>query len=90
MVLRSITTKQFEKDVKLAIKRDKKMQKLQVIMQLLLQQKALPLKNRDHCLTGNYVSRRECHVEPDWLLIYKREADIIIFERTGTHADLFK
>lgn len=47
-------------------------------------------KNLDHGLIGNYVNRRECHIEPDWLLIYKLETENIIFERTGTHADLFK
>lgn len=59
-------------------------------MQLLLNQEKLPPKTRDHALTGNYVNRRKCHVEPDWLLIYKLESDAIIFERTGTHSDLFK
>jgi mRNA interferase YafQ len=59
-------------------------------MQFLLNQEKLPAKNRDHALTGNYTDRRECHIEPDWLLIYKLESDSIIFERTGTHSDLFK
>jgi mRNA interferase YafQ len=59
-------------------------------MTVLLNQEKLPLKNRDHLLTGNYANRRECHIEPDWLLIYKLESDCIIFERTGTHSDLFK
>ena len=60
-------------------------------MQLLLNEEKLPPKNRDHSLTGNYTDRRECHIEPDWLLIYKLDSDdTIIFERTGTHSDLFK
>jgi addiction module toxin, RelE/StbE family len=46
--------------------------------------------NRDHPLVDNYVGRRECHIEPDWLLIYKLDGDEIIFERTGSHSDLFK
>jgi mRNA interferase YafQ len=50
----------------------------------------LPDRQRDHLLIGDYVGRRECHVEPDWLLIYKLEREDIIFERTGTHADLFR
>jgi mRNA interferase YafQ len=52
----------------------------------------VPLDPRlmDHALKGEFVGRRECHVEPDWLLVYKREPGIIIFERTGTHADLFE
>ena len=59
-------------------------------MTVLLNQEKLPLKNRDHLLTGNYANRRECHIEPERLLIYKLESDCIIFERTGTHSDLFK
>ncbi|WP_419421644.1 type II toxin-antitoxin system YafQ family toxin (plasmid) [Legionella sp. D16C41] len=89
-MLKPITTKQFEKDVKLAIKRGKKTTKLREVMTMLLKQEKLPIKYRDHSLTGNYVNRRECHVEPDWLLIYKLENEFIIFERTGTHSDLFK
>jgi mRNA interferase YafQ len=88
-MLRSITTKQFEKDVKLAQKRGKELNKIFKIMQTLLNQEKLPVKNRDHALIGNYANRRECHIEPDWLLIYKLEANTIIFERTGSHADLF-
>ncbi|HHU0079753.1 TPA: type II toxin-antitoxin system YafQ family toxin [Legionella pneumophila] len=89
-MLKPITTNQFEKDVKLAKKRGKELSKIFKIMQLLLSQEKLPAKNRDHTLTGNYANRRECHIEPDWLLIYKLESDAIIFERTGTHSDLFK
>lgn len=86
---RLVTTTRFEKDVKLAKKRGKDLSKLRKLMELLLEGKKLPLKNRDHWLTGNYNDRRECHIEPDWLLIYKPEQKQIIFERTGTHSDLF-
>lgn len=89
-MLKIITTKQFEKDVKTSKRRGKNTLKLREIMTALLNQEKLPLKNRDHLLTGNYANRRECHIEPDWLLIYKLETDCIIFERTGTHSDLFK
>lgn len=89
-MLKIITTKQFEKDVKTSKKRGKNTLKLREIMTALLNKEKLPLKNRDHLLTGNYANRRECHIEPDWLLIYKLESDCIIFERTGTHSDLFK
>ena len=58
-------------------------------MSNLIDEKPLEVKFRDHKLTGNYKDRRECHIEPDWLLIYKLESQIIIFERTGTHSDLF-
>lgn len=49
----------------------------------------LPTKNRDHNLSGNYSGYRECHIEPDWLLIYKQTDDELRLDRTGTHADLF-
>ena len=80
----------FEKDVKRAKKRRKKLEKLKVVIQLLADDESLPKKHRDHALVGNYVGHRECHIEPDWLLIYKKTEDMIVFERTGTHADLFR
>ncbi len=80
----------FEKDVKLSKKRGKDLEKLKDVMCLLAEEKQLPPKYKDHPLSGNYVNRRECHIEPDWLLIYKMEPGLIIFERTGTHSDLFK
>lgn len=49
----------------------------------------LPAKNRDHNLSGNYSRYRECHIEPDWLLIYKQTETELLLDRTGTHADLF-
>lgn len=70
-------------------RRGKNMEKLRDIMRKLAEQETLDAKHRDHPLVGNYVGRRECHLEPDWLLIYKLEPSFIIFERTGTHADLF-
>lgn len=85
-----ITTTQFKRDVKLATKRCKNLEKLEKVMLLLLEGKTLPSHCRDHWLSGLYANRRECHFEPDWLLIYKPEDESIIFERTGTHADLFK
>lgn len=67
------------------------MEKLKRIIEKLINNQLLPEKHRDHQLTGNYKNRRECHIEPDWLLIYKLEdATSIIFERTGTHSDLFR
>ena len=63
---------------------------LKKVIKMILDGKALPPKYKDHPLTGNYKGRRDCHIEPDWLLIYKKEKDSIIFERTGTHSDLFK
>ena len=68
------------------------MTKIMNIMQRLTKGEALEDKYRDHDLIGNYAERRECHIEPDWLLIYKIDLQekMIIFENTGTHSDLFK
>ncbi|MGI0483545.1 type II toxin-antitoxin system YafQ family toxin [Geminocystis sp. CENA526] len=67
------------------------MNKLKQIIIQLAKGKILEAKYKDHKLIGNYTDRRECHIEPDWLLIYKLipQDDLIIFERTGTHSDLF-
>ena len=70
-MLKLIYTKSFEKDVKIAIKRGKNIEKLKKIIELLVIKSPLPVKYRDHNLIGNFVGRRECHIEPDWLLIYK-------------------
>jgi len=83
-------TRQFEKDFKKNIKRGRKPEKIKKVMSFLIDQKALPLKYKDHKLIGNYLDRRECHIESDWLLIYKVSGNEIIFERTGSHSDLFK
>jgi len=83
-------TNQFEKDIVLAKKRAKNINKLKVVItHLIANENPLPKKHKDHALIGNYIGRRECHIEPDWLLIYKLTEDEIIFERTGTHSDLF-
>lgn len=83
-------TKQFAKDVKLAKKRHKNMQKLALVIRGLVAGEALDPIHRDHRLIGEFAGRKECHIEADWLLVYKVEADTIIFERTGTHSDLFR
>lgn len=88
-MLTPIHTKRFEKDLKLAKKRGKDLSKIEDIIVKLLKKESLSLKYRDHWLSGNYSDRRECHIEPDWLLIYKPEKLAIIFERTGSHSDLF-
>ena len=61
------------------------------VVEKLADGKELPAKNRDHALTGNWKSYRECHIQPDWLLIYKIKSDTLILalHRTGSHADLF-
>ena len=80
---------QFKKDFKLFIKRKYNMQQIKSIMKLLDSGKQLPEKNKDHNLTGNYISCREYHIQSDWLLIYQLFDNDIIFIRTGTHSDLF-
>lgn len=88
-MLRFKTTNQFEKDFKRVLKRGKDKEKIVAVMKRLISQEPLEPKHKDHNLTGNYIDRRECHIEPDWLLIYKRGSEEIIFERTGSHSDLF-
>lgn len=83
-------THQFKKDLKLAKKRGKNTDKLDSIIDLLLRETSLEYKHRDHPLSGDYKDHRECHVEPDWLLIYKKIKKTLILVRTGTHADLFE
>jgi len=89
-VLNAITTTRFEKDVKLVRRRGKDLTKMHTVIEILLSGKKLPAQYLDHWLKGNYSDRRECHIEPDWLLIYKPTPKEIVFERTGTHSDLFK
>ena len=89
-MLTPVYTRQFEKDITRAGKRGKNLEKFKIIARTLLKGKSLDPLNRDHKLVGKYQGRRECHIEADWLLIYKKEPDKIVFERTGTHSDLFK
>lgn len=84
-----IYTNRFAKDLKLMIKRGRDPENIKAVMRNLIEERPLDRKFRDHVLIGNFKDRRECHIEPDWLLIYRIEESTIIFERTGTHADLF-
>lgn len=90
MKLNFDTTKKFDKDVKLALKRGKDINKLHAIVDKLIKRLPLDKNNRDHILTNNYIGHRECHIEPDWLLIYKKDSVSLLLVRTGTHSDLFK
>lgn len=85
-----VYTRQFEKDMKLARRRGKNLEKFKIIARTLLAGQQLDPIHRDHRLVGNYVGRRDCHIESNWLLIYKIENNLLIFERMGTHSDLFK
>ncbi|MGM9543292.1 MAG: type II toxin-antitoxin system YafQ family toxin [Candidatus Limivicinus sp.] len=84
-------TTQFKKDYKLAMKRGMKISLLDAIISELANGNPLPEKNNDHALTGNWLGHRECHVLPNWLLIYRVEGDVLVLtlSRTGTHSDLF-
>lgn len=84
-----ISGAQFRRDVKLAQKRGKDMAKLREIILLLVERSPLPPPYRDHALGGDWKHYRDCHIEPDWLLIYKIEGDDLYLVRTGTHSDLF-
>lgn len=83
-------TTRFVKDLKLAKKRGHDIDELEDIIDLLQFQKVLPLRNRDHALSGNWKHHRECHITSDWLLIYRTDEEFLYLERTGSHADLFE
>jgi len=85
-----VYTRQFERDTKKAAKRGKNLDKLKIIARVLIEGGKIDPIHRDHALLGNFEDRRECHIESDWLLIYKLEPNRIVFERTGSHSDLFK
>lgn len=81
----------FKKDYKLVKKRGRDLKKLKFVINELANEHALDKKYRDHALSGNYKGFRECHIEPDWLLIYQKvnEELVLVLSRTGTHSDLF-
>jgi mRNA interferase YafQ len=80
---------QFQRDVKLAQKRGKDMAKLREIISLLVEGSPLPARCKDHPLGGEWKCFRDCHIEPDWLLIYKIDGEDLHLVRTGTHSDRF-
>lgn len=80
----------FRRDFKICVKRRYDMNLLQQAIDILRIPDQLPPKNRDHDLTGDYAGHRECHLSPDWLLIYKQDGDELLLYRTGTHSDLFR
>ena len=84
-------TTQFKKDYKLALKRHLDMKLLEDVIAILSMGETLPKENRDHSLSGNWAGHRECHILPDWLLIYRIEDNVLVLtlSRTGTHSDLF-
>lgn len=84
-------TTQFKKDIKLAKKQGKDTDKIFEVVEKLANDEVLDAKYKDHCLTGDYKDCRECHIEPDWLLIYKKyESELILMLiRMGSHSELF-
>lgn len=89
--LKIIPSTQFKKDLRLAKKRGYELDRLSYVIDCLASGKALEVKYRDHSLTGRYAGLRECHITPDWLLIYQIKDDelVLLLTRTGTHSDLF-
>lgn len=85
------STSEFKKEYRLAMKRGLKIELLDEVVKLLAMGETLPLKNKDHLLTGKWFGYRECHIQPNWLLIYRIDDDVLVLTltRTGTHSDLF-
>lgn len=90
-MLKVVPSNQFKKDLKYAKKRGCKIELLREVINTLAQEQKLDKKYRDHGLTGSYRGFRECHIEPDWLLVYRISEDALelFLFRTGTHSDLF-
>lgn len=86
-----VLSNRFRKDLKLAAKRGLRLDELNTIVNQLAAGQTLPERNRDHALTGDYIGFRECHIQPDWLLVYRVDGDALelFLFRTGTHTDLF-
>jgi mRNA interferase YafQ len=84
-------TAKFRRDYKLAQKRGLDMHLLEQVIMQLANGEELPPHHRDHALTGNMIGFRECHIQPNWLLVYRVEEDVLVLvlSRTGTHSDLF-
>lgn len=89
-MLKPSTTTKFKKESDIARKRGKDMSKLEEIIKKLVKEEPLEKKHRNHKLSGEFKGLWECHIEPDWLLVYYKTHTEIVFERTGTHSDLFK
>lgn len=87
--MRLLTTRRFERDLARAKKRGKNLNKLWTVVKRLLDEQPLEARHRPHRLSGNWSGSWECHLEPDWLLIWTQEADVLVLTRTGTHSDLF-
>jgi len=83
-------TSQFKKDFKRIKKRGKDLSKLKEVVSAISNSEALEERHRDHALSGNWSGSRDCHIEPDWILIYRVDGGYLFLERTGSHSDLFR
>lgn len=83
-------TTQFKKDYKRIKKQNKDLNKLKIVINVLSTGQMLDERYNDHQLSGKWNGHRDCHIEPDWILIYRLTSDSIYLERTGSHSDLFK
>ncbi len=90
MKLKIRRTTQFKRDIRKVLRRRKDIERLLSIIEALAEEKKLPSEYKDHPLTGNYKNKCDCHVEPDWILIYAVEDDELVLYRTGSHSELFK
>lgn len=88
-MLEIVYSSRFKRDLRQCAKRQLDLTRLQAVIDTLRAPAALPAQNRDHDLTGNYSGFRECHVSPDWLLIYRVDGNALLLARTGSHSDLF-
>jgi mRNA interferase YafQ len=88
-MLKLVTQNRFDRESKKMKKRGKDMEKLKEVIKLLQAGKPLPIKYRNHKLGGEFKDYWECHIQPDWLLVYKKTNTELILFATGTHADLF-
>ena len=88
-MLRYEHTNSFKRDYKKKVKQKKDIGLLKGVMEDLINEKPLPPRNKDHDLTGNYAGYRACHIQPDWILIYKIKGDMIVFLRTGSHSEVY-
>ena len=84
-----VRTSQFKRDIKKALRRKKDPDKFKELIKQLVKGRSLAVRYQDHPLKGNYRDCRDCHIEPDWILIYRIKRNELYLIRTGTHADLF-
>lgn len=83
-------TSQFKKDFKRINKRGRDLRKFKEVVSIIAEGESLEVRHRDHPLSGNWSGSRDCHIEPDWILIYRVDGENLFLERTGSHSDLFK